>query len=81
MIPLLILTSHSPAKEYFLTTLLRETALGMFGGFALGSVARIAWDYAAQREWIDKESRLVWTIALAMFTTGAVRVAVSPGYR
>lgn len=75
MIPLLILTSHSPAEDYFLTTLLRETAVGMFGGYALGTIARIAWDAAARRGWIDKESRLVWTIALAMFTTGAVSIS------
>ena len=72
MIPLLLLTSHSPAKEYFLMTILRETMFGMAGGFALGSVARVCWDAAERRGWIDKESRLVWTIALAMFTTGLV---------
>ena len=72
MIPLLLLTSHSPAKEYFLMTILRETIFGMAGGFALGSIARVCWDAAERRGWIDKESRLVWTIALAMFTTGLV---------
>jgi NhaP-type Na+/H+ or K+/H+ antiporter len=70
MIPLLLITSSSPAKEYFLTTLLRETALGMAGGFLVGTLARLAWHAAEKRGWIDKESRLVWTISLAMFTTG-----------
>ena len=57
-------------------TILRETIFGMAGGFALGSIARVCWDAAERRGWIDKESRLVWTIALAMFTTGLVsRVA------
>lgn len=72
MIPLMILTSQSPAKDYVLDTLLKETALGMAGGFALGTLARIAFQAAQKRKWIDKESRLVWTIALAMFTTGIV---------
>ncbi|KAK1921087.1 Cation/H+ exchanger [Papiliotrema laurentii] len=70
MIPLLLITSQTPVKEYIVTTILRETILGIVGGFALGTIARIAWDAADRRRWIDKESRLVWTIALAIFTTG-----------
>lgn len=73
MIPLLLITSQTPVKEYIVTTILRETILGIVGGFALGTIARIAWDAADRRRWIDKESRLVWTIALAIFTTGLVR--------
>jgi NhaP-type Na+/H+ or K+/H+ antiporter len=74
MLPLLLLTSSSPAKEYFVTAWLRETALGMVGGFALGTVLRLAWDFAKARKWVDKESRLVWTLAMALFTTGLVSV-------
>jgi NhaP-type Na+/H+ or K+/H+ antiporter len=72
MLPLLVLTSAHPTKEYFLSALLQETILGMVGGFALGTILRIAWDFAKSREWVDKESRLVWTLAMAIFTVGLV---------
>lgn len=72
MIPLMLITSGSPGKDYVLEILLKDTALGIVGGFALGTVARLAFEAAQRRRWIDKESRLVWTIALALFTTGLV---------
>jgi len=72
MIPLMLITSHSAGKDYVLEILLKDTALGLVGGFALGALARLAFEAAQKRRWIDKESRLVWTIALALFTTGLV---------
>jgi NhaP-type Na+/H+ or K+/H+ antiporter len=70
MLPVLILTSSSPAKDYVLSALLWETAFAAIGGFCLGTIIRYAWDFAKARDWVDKESRLIWTMALALFTTG-----------
>lgn len=72
MLPVLILTSHSPAKDYVLEALLWETVFAAGAGYAIGTVIRYAWDFAKARDWVDKESRLVWTLALALFTTGLV---------
>lgn len=69
---LLPLVSKHPAKDYLLEGILWETVFPIFGGFLVGTVFRIAWSFAKKREWVDKESRLVWTIALALFTLGLV---------
>jgi hypothetical protein len=73
LLPLAIITSKHPAKEFFVTGIIEDTILASLGGFALGTIVRLLWNGAKKREWVDKESRLVWTLALALFTTGLVR--------
>jgi NhaP-type Na+/H+ or K+/H+ antiporter len=59
------------------TGIIEDTILASLGGFALGTIVRLLWNGAKKREWVDKESRLVWTLALALFTTGLVRFPYS----
>jgi NhaP-type Na+/H+ or K+/H+ antiporter len=72
LLPLAIITSKHPVKEFFVTGIIEDTILASLGGYALGTIVRLLWNAAKKREWVDKESRLVWTLALALFTTGLV---------
>jgi NhaP-type Na+/H+ or K+/H+ antiporter len=72
LLPVAIITSANPAKEFFVTGIIEDTILASISGFALGTVVRLLQNAAKKREWVDKESRLVWTLALALFTTGLV---------
>lgn len=72
--PLLLLT-RSPgeaAKEWFLTGILWETLFAMLAGTIIGWTFRVALERAKEWEWVDKESSLVYTAALALLTTGVV---------
>ena len=77
--PVALIASDSPVKEFFVTGIIEDTILASLGGFGLGTVVRWLWNGAKRREWVDKESRLVWTLALALFTTGLVRSPL-PGF-
>lgn len=78
LLPVAIITSSNPAKEFFVTGIIEDTILASASGFALGTIVRLLWNAAKKREWVDKESRLVWTLALALFTTGLVSFCTSP---
>ncbi|KAI8647216.1 Cation/H+ exchanger [Parasitella parasitica] len=49
-----------------------EIGFSILVGFLVGYIARKTLKFAKQRDWIDKESFLVFAIALALFLTGAV---------
>lgn len=72
--PLLLLTKSTgkAAQEWFTTGVLWETLFTIAAGLAIGTVFRMALEQAKKREWMDKESSLVYTAALAFFTTGLV---------
>jgi NhaP-type Na+/H+ or K+/H+ antiporter len=72
--PLLLLTRSKgeAVKEWFLTGILWETLFAIVAGTAIGWIFRVALEQAKKREWVDKESSLVYTAALALLTTGVV---------
>lgn len=72
ILPLLLITSRTPGKDFILHGILIETIASAVGGFALGSALRFTWNFCKRREWVDKESRLVWTLSLAITTVGLV---------
>ncbi len=45
----------------------------MVAGSAIGWIFKVALQQSKKKDWIDKESSLVYTVALAMFTCGLVR--------
>ena len=59
--------------DYLVRGLLWDLAFPVIAAFALGTAFRLASTYAKRREWVDKESRLVWTLARGLFTIGLVR--------
>lgn len=67
-------------KELALDGVLWETLFPVLWGSAIGTVLRFAWTWSKQRGWVDKESRLVWTVSLALFTIGAVSLSPSRSY-
>jgi len=72
--PLLLLTKPTgkAAQEWFTTGVLWETLFAIAAGLTIGTIFRVALEQAKKREWVDKESSLVYTAALAFFTTGLV---------
>jgi len=72
--PLLLLTKApgEAVKDWFLTGILWETLFAIAAGTAIGWTFRVALEQAKKREWVDKESSLVYTAALALLTTGVV---------
>lgn len=75
LVPLLMLTARSKgeiAKQYFVKGILWETAFPVVGGCTIGYVFRKGLENGKKRNWVDKESSLVYTLALAMFTCGLV---------
>jgi len=58
--------------KWFYWILAFQILLSIVIGFVVGFIARKALKYAEQKELIDKESFLVFAVALALFLTGAV---------
>jgi NhaP-type Na+/H+ or K+/H+ antiporter len=75
-IPLLLLMKPKTEalKEFVLKGILWETIFPLIWGTAIGTLFRYAWTYSKRRGWVDKESRLIWTVALALFTIGATEL-------
>ena len=51
----------------------------MVSAFIIGTAFRLAWTFAKDRSWVDKESRLVWTLSLGLVTIGFVSL-LNSGY-
>lgn len=57
-------------KDFFLHALLWETLFPIVLGGSIGWLARTALAIGKKRDWVDKESSLVFTVALALLVTG-----------
>ncbi len=78
LIPLLALTASTTqdaVKEYFLSGILWEVLFPIVAGSVIGWAAMWALKEGKKREWVDKESSLVYTVALAFLTVGLVSLA------
>lgn len=88
MLPLLLLINTveqggsvgKAVKEWFLHTWLYEIALAVAIGALVGFLARKALAYAESHHWVDRESFLVFSIALTMMVTGMVALLGSDDF-
>ena len=69
----------STTRAFIIDILLHDVILGSSLGVALGYVARKGLKIARQRETIDRESMLVFSVALALLTIGAGEVIGTNG--
>jgi NhaP-type Na+/H+ or K+/H+ antiporter len=77
MLPTLILTSKSTSdalENWAIHTWLYEILLALIIGAGIGALARFLLRQSEKRHWIDKESFLVFSIALTLLVTGIVAI-------
>jgi len=63
--------ANEVALHWFCYTILYECVFGAFYGVCVGYIARRAVRYAHEKEWIDRESFLVFYFVLALFCAGS----------
>ncbi|KAF8523208.1 Cation/H+ exchanger [Gautieria morchelliformis] len=66
-------------RDFILHIILYDVLLGSLLGVALGYVARKGLKFARRRDMIDRESMLVFSVALALFTIGVGEVIRTNG--
>lgn len=66
-------------RAFFLHTVLYDVLFGSLLGVVIGYVARKALKFARRAGTIDRESMLVFSVALALFTIGAGEVLGTNG--
>lgn len=72
---LLPLTRRTPGeafKDWWLEAVLEESLLPIFAGAAIGWLAKVALRRAKSHNWVDRESSLVYTVALALGVCGLI---------
>lgn len=83
MLPTLLIksaTTSEALKEWAIHTWLYEIVAALLVGAAIGWAARKGLVYAESHHWVDKESFLVFTIALTMMVTGVVALMRSDDF-
>lgn len=63
--------ANQVALHWICFTILYECIFGAFYGFVVGYIARRAVRYAHEKDWIDRESFLVFYFVLALFCAGS----------
>ncbi|KAK5137297.1 hypothetical protein LTR08_000267 [Meristemomyces frigidus] len=63
--------ANNVALHWFCITILYECVFGAIYGVAVGYIARRAIKYAHNKDWIDRESFLVFYFVLALFCAGS----------
>lgn len=83
MLPTLILTSKSTSaalEHWAIHTWLYEIVFALVIGASIGALARFLLRQSEQRHWVDKESFLVFSIALTLLVTGVVAILGSDDF-
>lgn len=63
-------TTSGALKTWVLDTILYQVIGSAVHGAVIGYIALRALRYSSEKNWIDKESFLLWAVGLALFTMG-----------
>lgn len=64
-------TTSGALKTWVLDTILYQVVGSVVHGAVIGYIALRALRYSSEKNWIDKESFLLWCVGLALFTVGS----------